>query len=114
MNKKVFESKVKQLEEKIKQLEDTIKAKDKEIKMQSNKIREIMAINSPEKKMQKIKEQYYELRDLSMPNFGLLKNISVNDDNKIELEKMRQLKVRYGGINLNQDKSYLAYLPSLD
>ena len=56
MNKKLFEAKTKELEEKIKQLEETIKAKDKEIKMQSIKIKEIMAINSPEKKMQKIKE----------------------------------------------------------
>lgn len=84
------------------------------IKAQALKIREIMTLESPKKRMDNIKEKYHELRDLSNPNFQLMKGYTLNEQNALELEKMRQLKVRYGGINLNEDKSYLSYLPSLD
>lgn len=114
MHKKMFEDTSAKQAEEIAKLNVIIKEKGKEIKMQALKIKEILQINSPDKKQQKIKQMYHELRDLSNPNFGFMKGISANPDNQIEMEKIRQIKIRYGGINLNHEKSYLDYLPTLD
>lgn len=50
-----------------------------------------------------------QLRDMSQQNY-----VQVNEQNAAEVERIRQLKVRYGGRNLNQQMRFIKNLPKLD
>ena len=98
MLKRGMEKQCDEIREQLKKSEDMVLELGKQIKMQALKIREIITIESPRQKRQVIKSQFNELKLLSSPNIH--QTSKLNDDSRLELDKQRNLKIRYGGMNL--------------